>query len=429
MQKYIIHLSVILAMQFAITDLIAQPIPPTAQQMDAAEQYSVSMGGQTFVVIFQGNIIIESYQNGGNADNLQLLGSGTKGFTGMIGAIAAYDGIIKLDTPVVEVLTEWIGDSAKSKITYRHLLTMSSGLEELKDQTLWTDFLAAKVLYPAGSTFIYGPDPNLFGLALQRKLGSEKVVDYMNRKLFQPLGIRVQWQGNFADGNPQLSGGAYVRANEWYKFGEFVRLTLQDQWTGPAILPKQQMMQVIQSSQAYPAYGFYWWLKEPVADSVAIKVNLINSNIHTTQIKPILDENKIPDDFMMCRGAYGQCLYVIPSRDLVVVRNAPASSTGFYKDVEFLTRLLGTNTTSVDDIADGPELRIFPNPANDMLYINGLEGDTFNCQFYNYNGQFLSDEETSNKSISVKDLPTGFYTLIISDTKGNRYAKKLVINK
>jgi pimeloyl-ACP methyl ester carboxylesterase len=72
---------------------------------------------------------------------------------------------------------------------------------------------------------------------------------------------------------------------------------------------------------------------------------------------------------------------------------------------------------------------VYPNPANDMLHINGLEGDTFNCQFYNYNGQFLSDEETSNKSISVKDLPTGFYTVIISDTKGNRYAKKLVIKK
>jgi CubicO group peptidase (beta-lactamase class C family) len=426
MRNYIILLAFFLAVEFIFTDLFAQP---TTQQMDAAEQYSVSMGGQTFVVIFQGNIIRESYQNGGNADRLQLLGSGTKGFTGMIGAIAEYDGIIKLDTPVVEVLTEWSGDSAKSKITYRHLLTMSSGLEELKDQTAWTDFLNARVLYPAGSTFIYGPDPNLFGLALQRKLGSEKVVDYMNRKLFQPLGIRVQWQGNFADGNPQLSGGAYVRANEWYKFGEFVRLTLQDKWTGTVILPKQQMMQVIQSSQAYPAYGFYWWLKEHIADSVANKVDLLNNNVHKTQIKPLLEENRIPDDFMMCRGAYGQCLYVIPSRDLVVVRNAPGNPIGFYKDVELLTRLFGSNITSVGDIAASSKLAIFPNPANDMVFINGFEGKAITYRIYNQSGQMLLDGKTTNQSFPTKDLPSGFYTLVISDSKGNLFTKSLVVNK
>lgn len=313
---------------------------PTKEQMDAAEQYSISKGGQTFIVVHQGQIIRESYANGGSADRVQLLASGTKGFTGMIGAIAAFDGIINLDTPVAEVLTEWQNDVQKSKITYRHLLTMTSGLEELKDQTSWTDFLGAKVLYPTGTVFIYGPDPNIFGLALQRKLGAEKVEDYMNRRLFQPLGIRVEWRGRFPDGNPQLSGGAYVRANEWYKFGEFVRLMLADQWNGPQILSRQFLQEVITSSAVYPAYGFYWWLKEPVPTSVANIVDQLNNNQFTQQIKPILDEPSIPEDFIMCRGAYGQCLYVIPSRELVVVRNAPSTATELYNDNEFLKLLL-----------------------------------------------------------------------------------------
>jgi CubicO group peptidase (beta-lactamase class C family) len=312
---------------------------PSEQQMDAAEQYHLSNGGQTFIIVYQGKIIRESYANGGSAERVQLLASGTKGFVGMIGAIAAYDGIINLDTPVVEVLEEWRGDPQKSKITYRHLLTMQSGLEELKNQSSWSDFLNAKVLYPAGTAFIYGPDPNLFGLALQRKLGSEKVEDYMNRRLFQPLGIRVEWRGRFADGTPQLSGGAYARANEWIKFGEFVRLMLADQWKGPQIVSKSLLEQVLASSAAYPAYGFYWWLKEPVPPSVAQMVDQLNTNQFTRQIKPILDEPSIPDDFIMCRGAYGQCLYVIPSRQLVVVRNAPASATIEYNDAELLKRL------------------------------------------------------------------------------------------
>ena len=93
------------------------------------------------------------------------------------------------------------------------------------------------------------------------------------------------------------------------------------------------------SSAAYPAYGFYWWLKESVPPSVAQMVDQLNTNQFTRQIKPILDEPSIPDDFIMCRGAYGQCLYVIPSRQLVVVRNAPASATIKYNDAELLKRL------------------------------------------------------------------------------------------
>lgn len=313
---------------------------PTEQQMDAAEQYHISKGGQSLVISYQGKIIRESYTNGGAPDRVQLLASGTKGFVGMIGAIAAYDGIINLDTPVAEVLSEWQGDHQKSKITYRHLLTMESGLEELKNQSTWADFLNARVLYPAGTTFIYGPDPNIFGLALQRNLGAEKVEEYMNRRLFQPLGIRVEWRGRFADGNPQLSGGAYVRATEWVKFGEFVRLMLLDQWNGPQIVSKALLKQVIVSSAVYPAYGFYWWLKEPVPPSVAAMVDELNNDQFTRQIKPIIDEPSIPDDFVMCRGAYGQCLYVIPSRELVIVRNAPASATQLYNDDEFLKLLL-----------------------------------------------------------------------------------------
>jgi CubicO group peptidase (beta-lactamase class C family) len=313
---------------------------PTKDRLDAAEGYSVKMGGQTFIVVHDGQVIRESYTNGGSADRLQLLASATKGLVGMAAAIAADEGIIDLDKPVVEVLTEWKDDPQKSKVTYRHLLTMSSGFEELKDQLAWTDFLKAKVIYPAGSTFIYGPDPNLFGLAFQRKLGAEKVEDYMKRKLFDPLGMRVEWRGRFADGNPQLSGGAYVRANEWYKYGEFVRRTLDGTWNGPQLLSKALFDEVLKSSEPYAAYGFYWWLKRSVTDSVAAIVDKNNSNQFTMQIKPIIVDTLIPNDFVMCRGAYGQCLYVIPSRKLVVVRNAPATARTLFQDDEFLDSLL-----------------------------------------------------------------------------------------
>lgn len=57
------------------------------------------------------------------------------------------------------------------------------------------------------------------------------------------------------------------------------------------------------------------------------------------QIKPIIDRPLVPDDFVMAAGAYGQRLYVIPSRGLTVVRNGRTNSDTL-DDVQFLGRLL-----------------------------------------------------------------------------------------
>lgn len=409
---------------------MSQTSPPSAQRMDSAEQYSVQMGGQTFMVVHQGRVVRESYANGGSADRVQLLASGTKGFTGMIGAIAAHDRIIELDKPVSEVLTEWANDSLKSKITFRHLLTMSSGLEELKDQASWTDFLKARSLQPPGTVFIYGPDPNIFGLALQRRLGAEKVEDYMNRRLFQPLGIRVEWRGRFADGNPQLSGGAYARANEWFRFGEFVRLMLEDRWTGPTILSRQMLSEVVKPSSVYPAYGFYWWLKEPVSESTAKMVDDLNNRQFTNQIKPIINEPRIPDDFIMCRGAYGQCLYVIPSRELVVVRNAPATVREIFEDDEFLRRLLGDVVTSVSEPGRSAlRTTLFPNPTNGTLHIVSDDAGVLTFTVYSPGGGKVQTGKTRDGIIRLPDLPDGNYFIQLMDAKGRTGTHPILLTK
>lgn len=46
-------------------------------------------GGQTHLVMHEGQVIDEAYANGGAPDRVQLLASATKGFTGM--AAGAYD--------------------------------------------------------------------------------------------------------------------------------------------------------------------------------------------------------------------------------------------------------------------------------------------------------------------------------------------------
>jgi CubicO group peptidase (beta-lactamase class C family) len=193
------------------------PAWPTPTAIELARAYHEESGGQGLVILWKGEVIHESYANGGSPGRLQLLASGTKGFTGVFGAMTAEDRLIQLDGPVADVVPEWRSDPLRSQVTWRHLFTMTSGLDDLKKQDLWEDFLGAEAVAPPGSLFHYGSAPNVFGAALQRILRDQTVEDYMNRRLFEPLGIDVRWAGSFDDGNPQLSGGAYVSTRDWTK--------------------------------------------------------------------------------------------------------------------------------------------------------------------------------------------------------------------
>ncbi|MFO0124146.1 MAG: serine hydrolase [Inhella sp.] len=316
-------------------------VAPSAQALKAAKDYSFATGGQTFMVMHQGVVLDEAYAAGGGESRTQLLASATKGLTGLVGAIGASQGLYDLDEPVAQrALTEWKSDPTKSKITYRHLLTMTSGLKELNDLKGWQEYLAAPVLNPPGEVFIYSGDPNIFGLALERLLAGESAVSYFDRVLLKPLGITsLRWGSNFEDGHPNLSGGAYLTARDWSKLGEFIRLSMDGAWTGPSLLKREVFEQVFKGQKAHPAYGFYWWLKRPVPADLGATIDANNKSQFTRQIKPIIDDARVPADFVMAAGAYDQRLYIIPSRGLTVIRNGPTGNDSF-DDIEFLGRLL-----------------------------------------------------------------------------------------
>ena len=56
--------------------------PPAAEAMKAAADYSRSVTGQTMVVMFDGKIIFEQYDNGGAIEQPHRLASGAKCFVG-----------------------------------------------------------------------------------------------------------------------------------------------------------------------------------------------------------------------------------------------------------------------------------------------------------------------------------------------------------
>jgi CubicO group peptidase (beta-lactamase class C family) len=202
---------------------------PSDLAMTAAADYSKAKRGQSVVVMFDGKVVFERYDNGGAADKVQMLASGSKSFVGVVAIAAVQDEVLSLDDPASAAITEWEGDPKKAAITYRQLLTLTSGLAASErggavKAPAWKDTAGKPMTGTPGGQFNYGPHQlNTFAYALERKLGTESFEAYLKRRILDPIGAKVEWRFKCEDGHPQVGGGAFATARDWAKFGEFVR--------------------------------------------------------------------------------------------------------------------------------------------------------------------------------------------------------------
>jgi CubicO group peptidase (beta-lactamase class C family) len=315
----------------------------------AAAKYSAENRGISFLVMYDGELIYADYPNGGAIERAHELASGTKSFTGVTAIAAIEDGIIEsLDEKVCDTITAWKTDPMKSQITVRHLLTLTCGLTpESSDGRQVPRFASAienKALAKPGDTFAYGPVPfQCFGEFLRLKLIArgldESPLDYMNRRIFRPIGLEYGAWRMDEDGNPNLPSGAQLTATDWAKFGELIRLG--GTWEGNEIVPLENLDQCLAGSDANPAYGFTFWLNQPVAQ----QFRRTNRQLRFAT-DDMTGSDVIPSDLIFAAGAGKQRLLISRDAKLVVVRQASGivdslnGKRDTFSDRKFMTRLM-----------------------------------------------------------------------------------------
>lgn len=82
------------------------------------------------------------------------------------------------------------------------------------------------------------------------------------------------------------------------------------------------------------------------------------------------------------------------------------------------------STDGVEESEAGVSLSVHPNPAKDLVRIEGLESSE--VQIYNTLGQLVSVNHNTNE-ISVRDLPKGIYLLRITDVNGSSFTSRIVV--
>lgn len=284
------------------------------------------------VVIYKDQLIYEQYAEGFNETTRQLGWSMSKSLTNAMFGVLVKKGLIDINNPTG--ITEWQKDDRK-KITWNNLLQMSDGLDWLEDYTTISD--ATRMLYKKNDMYGYaiqtelGSHPgskwyyssgtsNILAGAVKDIVGEDNYLAFPYDEIFSKIGANSFLMETDASGKFVGSSYSWATPRDWAKFG---LLYLHDgNWLGEQILPKgwaKYSGTPIPNSEG--KYGAHFWTANPE------------------------QYPDVPTDMYRAAGYHGQWVFIIPSRDLVVVRMGLTENKDF-RGNQFLKELLeaiGTN--------------------------------------------------------------------------------------
>jgi CubicO group peptidase (beta-lactamase class C family) len=323
--------------------------PPGEAALRAAAQYSEEIGGTAVLVVHQGEVIFEQYAAPFGPQTPFSLHSGTKAFWAAAIAAMVDEGLISdFDEPARETLPEWSGVPYKNDITIRHLLQLNGlhtqDIQRLQGcppndppDDLYLHAINTRARIQPGEVFSYGP-VNYYALGeiMRRKLQPLGIdpLEYLDTRIFQRLGIRYASWCRDNSGNPNIPNGSMLTSRDWARFGEFM---LRDgNWEGEQIIPAPLMISLREPSIPNVGHGLALWVNTPGGAAYIGQQIIIDSN--PGDPGGFIYNGGEPDMFA-AMGAGPNRMYMIPGRDLVVVRNT-FQDTGTFVDTEFLELLL-----------------------------------------------------------------------------------------
>jgi hypothetical protein len=262
------------------------------------------------VVIYKGKLVAEKYWGA------QSITSDTKlwGWSMNKSIVNAMVGVLvkqgKLSVQASAPVEEWLQDKRR-EIKINDLLHMSSGLKWNEDYGDLSDVTTMLYKEPdcykfaIGSPFGKDPDleykyssgtTNIVSGIIRRTLGNDQLYfAFPYHEIANKIGMSSLLMETDASGNFVGSSYGYATARDWAKFGQ---LYLQDGvWKGDSILPKGWVSYTTTSAKAANGkYGAFFWLNRAG------------------------DLPDVPQDMFACQGHRGQRVFIIPSKQLVVVR-------------------------------------------------------------------------------------------------------------
>lgn len=91
--------------------------------------------------------------------------------------------------------------------------------------------------------------------------------------------------------------------------------------------------------------------------------------------------------------------------------------------------ITGTNTSATGKLIDSNKVSVYPNPFQSDIHVQFFGQDII-CKIFDFSGKIVFEGKINhNKSIGLKGLPNGMYTLKCFDGKGNLMASRKLLKQ
>lgn len=320
------------AVAFAQTRTIAWPtatawqtVDPKAagfipEKLDAVVKAAIADRSTSAMVLKDGRIVAEAYGQGGGPGVLREIASAGKSMVSTLTGCCLDEGRIKsLDQSASDFFPDWKG-TPKQAITIKHLISMTSGLDDtglllrnvVGDQAALN--AAAPVKDPPGTVWNYNTAVYHLMFHLVARAAGEPFEAYAKRKLLDPLDMKeTTWltnKGRDASGKEVTNYyTANCSARDLARFGLMAlgggafdgRRIVSESYLKAATSPSQELN---------GSYGYLWWENARPGRPAGGAANAPR--------RYMFDGS--PADTFAALGAQGQNVVVIPSQGLVIVR-------------------------------------------------------------------------------------------------------------
>ncbi|MHA2347181.1 MAG: serine hydrolase domain-containing protein [Candidatus Hodarchaeales archaeon] len=231
------------------------------------------MGIHAIVLIKNDFMVLENYFFGFDETRRHEIWSCTKSVSSALIGIAIDQGLIEIDDVVIDLFPDKTFDNIdarKQRLTIRHLLTMSTGLEWAGDteyvsmysESDWVQYVLDKpMIAEPGTIYNYHTGGSHLLAAIIEEVTGNTTMEFANQFLFSPLGITsATWQVD-PQGIARGGSGLFMTPRDMARFG---RLYLHNGlWNDQQIISENWISESTKM-HFHDYYGYQWWLQDQI---------------------------------------------------------------------------------------------------------------------------------------------------------------------
>lgn len=276
--------------------------------VEPLKDYLIQKNTKSFMILVNGRIVMEVYFDGHTSTSSWQWNSAGKTLVSATTGIAQQEGLLNINSKVSQYLgAGWTSEPIEKEnlITSKHLLTMTSGIDDASELVIKSNLT---YLADAGTRWSYH---NVFQKLMDAvaAASNQEFESYFNARLKTKIGMDGYWN------NGIIFKVYHSTTRSMARFG--VLALNKGKWKDEQIINQSFFTESISSSQNInPAYGYLWWLNGKTSFMVpggqAVFQGLLVPNA--------------PADMYAAMGAEDQRIYVIPGKNMVVIRMGNASN-------------------------------------------------------------------------------------------------------